>query len=171
MASGLVSASEALPGNWASHPCPHHQLGEPPLDGWLSHPDLRLMTSKSKGKCSSWLPKPQNFNGQKTACFCFLFWGARGPRPRERGPTYGEIKNARPCSCILCVSVCVFGACILRTGRVLRGYCGSRVCITARITMCILYNAIHGYKRGSKSRPCVLYSSACISLRILLCVS
>ena len=29
-------------------------------------------------------------------CFCFLFGGARGPRPRGRGPTNREIKNARP---------------------------------------------------------------------------
>ena len=32
-----------------------------------------------------------------TACFCFLFGGARGSRPRGRGSTYREIKNAPPC--------------------------------------------------------------------------
>ena len=51
--------------------------------------------------CFSGFP-PQNLrlrracNGQKTVCFCFLFGGGRDPRPRGRGPTTREIKNARP---------------------------------------------------------------------------
>eukprot|EP00966_Prymnesium_polylepis_P116832 2699810-Prymnesium_polylepis.1 len=62
-----------------------------------------ILTFKNEGKCSFWASSLHNFacgacNGYVTVCFCFLFWGDRGPRPWGRGSnTYREIKNAPPC--------------------------------------------------------------------------